>query len=101
VVTTDAPHVTPAYDRTQTLSTDHQVMRELPTIDEPVPILDLSREEIDELTEEVRSLAAERNAVILAHNYQVPEIQDLADFVGDSLGRRLAGPLTAGRGNRR
>ena len=39
-----------------------------------------------ELSDEVRALAAERNAVILAHNYQVPEIQDLADFVGDSLG---------------
>jgi quinolinate synthase len=61
-------------------------MRELPTIDEPVPILDLSSEELEELTKEVRELVAERNAVILAHNYQVPEIQDLADFVGDSLG---------------
>ena len=61
-------------------------MRELPTINEPVPMLDLSPEEIDELSEEVRALAAERDAVILAHNYQVPEVQDVADFVGDSLG---------------
>ena len=61
-------------------------MREVPTIEEPVPVLDLTAEEIERLSEVVRALAAERKAVILAHNYQVPEIQDLADFVGDSLG---------------
>jgi quinolinate synthase len=61
-------------------------MRELPTIADPVPTLNLSTDEISELSEEVRALAAERDAVILAHNYQVPEVQEVADFVGDSLG---------------
>jgi quinolinate synthase len=52
----------------------------------------LSPSEIASLKEEVRALAEQRNAVILAHNYQVPEVQDVADYVGDSLGlsRRAA-----------
>lgn len=62
------------------------IMRELPTINEPVPMLDLSPEEVEELAREVRELARERDAVILAHNYQVPEVQDVADYTGDSLG---------------
>jgi quinolinate synthase len=46
----------------------------------------LTQAEIAELQAEVRALAAERDAVILAHNYQVPEVQDVAHYVGDSLG---------------
>src|SRR5438876_1209887 len=39
-----------------------------------------------ELQEEIKHLARTRNAVIIAHNYERPEVQDVADFVGDSLG---------------
>jgi quinolinate synthase len=61
-------------------------MREIPTIEEPVPVLDLEPGEIEELSAEVRALAEQRGAVVLAHNYQVPEVQDVADSTGDSLG---------------
>ncbi len=37
------------------------------------------------IAEEIRALARERNAILLAHNYQPPEIQDIADLAGDSL----------------
>jgi quinolinate synthase len=60
-------------------------MQELPTIQPTMPTA-LGPDEIRRLSEEVRALAAERNAVILAHNYQVPEVQDVADCLGDSLG---------------
>src|SRR5437867_4463861 len=41
------------------------------------------------LTREIRDLAGRRHAILLAHNYQVPEVQEAADFVGDSLGLAL------------
>ena len=49
----------------------------------PVP---LAPDVIKELSAEIRQLAAEKNAVILAHNYELPEVQDVADYIGDSLG---------------
>lgn len=54
----------------------------------------LSAERIAALQDEVRTLARQRDAVILAHNYQVPEIQDVADFVGDSLGLAIEATRT-------
>jgi quinolinate synthase len=60
-------------------------MQELPTV-QPTFAPELTPEQVAEISEEVRVLAAQRNAVILAHNYELPEIQDVADYRGDSLG---------------
>jgi len=60
-------------------------MQELPTI-QPTNAPELSPEQVAEISDEIRLLAAERNAVILAHNYELPEIQDVANYRGDSLG---------------
>jgi len=58
----------------------------LPMAPSPSPQAPLELEDVPRLQAEVRALASERDAVILAHNYQVPEVQDVADYVGDSLG---------------
>jgi quinolinate synthase len=65
----------------------------LPMVPAQLGAPSLTPSEIAEMKEEVRTLAAERHAAILAHNYQVPEVQDVADYVGDSLGlsRQAAG----------
>jgi len=60
---------------TQTRSTNSPVFRA------PMP-----RARFEPLARDILALKQKLNAVIFAHNYQVPEIQDMADFVGDSLG---------------
>ncbi|MCL6621067.1 MAG: quinolinate synthase NadA [Syntrophobacterales bacterium] len=49
---------------------------------------------ISALQQEIREWLARRQAILLAHNYQPPEIQDLADFLGDSLGLSLTASQT-------
>ena len=46
----------------------------------------IAGQDVGGLQQEIKDLARRRNAVILAHNYERPEVQDVADYVGDSLG---------------
>ena len=61
-------------------------MKPLPMAPTEPATAPLEPAEIADLQAEIRELARERDAVILAHNYQLPEVQDVAHYVGDSLG---------------
>ena len=48
----------------------------------------------EEIIEKINALKKKRHAVMLAHNYQLPEVQDIADFTGDSLSLSAAAATT-------
>ena len=80
-------HSAAALDISLTLAPPELRNMNLPMLpQQPVGAPTLELEDIKSMQAEVRALAEERDAVILAHNYQVPEVQDIAHYVGDSLG---------------
>jgi quinolinate synthase len=58
------------------------------------PVAQQDPRQVADLSAEIRALAREKGAVILAHNYQIGPVQDVADFVGDSLGLSLEAQKT-------
>jgi len=62
------------------------MLQQLPTLPPVAPARPRHADETAALQREIRALASATDAVILAHNYQRPEVQDVADYVGDSLG---------------